>query len=183
MKAFSAFLDMKKCKDWDHEISSWKHLTMLRPVSPVSLERRVPHSPPWTPLSGCWRSAAAAAQGSVSAEADGKCTSGCCSVAGNALAVPICSWEASHVTHDMRPSLKHEQWLQASCSEELRALNAATKKRNTWDQMEVLAIPGHASLLPLSIGSLEQREIVLTQEIILTLFGYWLFFLSFFNEV
>ena len=22
MKAFSAFLDMKKCKDWDHEISS-----------------------------------------------------------------------------------------------------------------------------------------------------------------
>ena len=33
--------------------------------------------------------------------------------------------------------------------------------------MEVLAIPGHASLLPLSIGSLEQREIVLTQEIIL----------------
>jgi len=62
-------------------------------------------------------------------------------------------------------------------------LNAATKKRNTWDQTKVLDLPGHASLLPLSIDSLEQREIVLTQEIILTLFRYWLFFLSFFNEV
>ena len=137
----------------------------------------MPHSPPCIPLRGYWRLAAAAAQGSVSAEADGKCTCGCCLVTGNALAAPICSWEASHVTHDMRPSLKYEQWLQASCSEELRALNAATKKRNTWDQTKVLDLPGHASLLPLSIDSLEQREIVLTQEIILTLFGYWLFFL------
>ena len=37
----------------------------LKTRSPVSLEDRVPHSPAWIPLKGCWRSAAAPAQGSV----------------------------------------------------------------------------------------------------------------------
>ena len=32
----------------------------------------MPHSPPWISLRRCWRSAAAAAQGSISAEADSK---------------------------------------------------------------------------------------------------------------
>ena len=45
-------------------------------------------------------------------------------------------------------------------------------QRNMWDQAKVLDLPGHASLLPLSIGSLEQSPVILTQEIILTLFGY-----------
>ena len=30
---------MKRCKDWDHEISSWKHLSLSRPLPPVSLEQ------------------------------------------------------------------------------------------------------------------------------------------------
>ena len=42
MKGFSAFLDTRRCKDWNHEISSWKYL-------PDSLEHRVSPSPPWTP--------------------------------------------------------------------------------------------------------------------------------------
>ena len=37
----------------------------LKTCSPVSLEHRVPHSPPWIPLRGCWRSTAAAAKGSA----------------------------------------------------------------------------------------------------------------------
>ena len=28
MKGFSVFLDMKSCKDWDHEINFWKYLTI-----------------------------------------------------------------------------------------------------------------------------------------------------------
>ena len=88
----------------------------------------MPHSPPWSPL--------------------GVLKVGSCSGTGFSLCrgrwqiplwwlfshwqgfwqVPVGSWEAAHVTHDMRPSLKCEQWRQASCSEELRALNAATKE-------------------------------------------------------
>jgi len=37
----------------------------LKTCSPVSLEHRVPHFPPWIPLRGCWRSTAAAAKGSI----------------------------------------------------------------------------------------------------------------------
>ena len=39
MKGFSAFLDRRRCKDGDHEISSRKYLTIQRPVPPVSLEQ------------------------------------------------------------------------------------------------------------------------------------------------
>ena len=70
VKGFSSFLDMRRCKDWDHEISSWKYLAVEGPDPLVSLEHRVPHSPPWIPPRGCWRSEAAATQGSVSAESD-----------------------------------------------------------------------------------------------------------------
>ena len=56
-KRFSA-----RTSSWcDHEISSWKQ--------PVSMEQRVPHSPLLTPFKACQRSAAAAAHGSISAEA------------------------------------------------------------------------------------------------------------------
>ena len=64
---------------------------MYRPVPPVSLEYTVPHSPPWIPLRGCWWSAATAAQGSVSAEAHGKCPCCCCSVAGTCSSVQFSS--------------------------------------------------------------------------------------------
>ena len=75
MKDFSAFLDMRRCKNWAHKIS-WKYLTLWRPVLPVFLEPREPPSwsPPWAPFRGCWRSAAAA-HNSVLVEAAGKCQS------------------------------------------------------------------------------------------------------------
>ena len=38
MKGFNAFLGMKRCKDWDHEISSWKYLSTWKCLTP-----------PWTP--------------------------------------------------------------------------------------------------------------------------------------
>ena len=40
MKGFSAFLDIKRCKDWDHEISSWKYLKTCSTRFP---EEQVPH--------------------------------------------------------------------------------------------------------------------------------------------
>lgn len=35
MKDFSAFLDMRSCKNWAPKIFSWKSLTLWRPVLPV----------------------------------------------------------------------------------------------------------------------------------------------------
>ena len=35
MKDFSAFLDMRRYKNWAHKIGSWKYLTIWRPVLPV----------------------------------------------------------------------------------------------------------------------------------------------------
>ena len=92
MKGFSAFLEMR-CKDWDHEIISWKRLS-----------KDLFHQFPWSAkcllfstlnsLRECWRSTAAAAQDSIFTEADGKCPpcGCCCSVAGKCpWQVPICS--------------------------------------------------------------------------------------------
>ena len=36
MKDFSAFLDMRRYKDWAYKMVSWKYLTIWRPVLPVS---------------------------------------------------------------------------------------------------------------------------------------------------
>ena len=36
MKNFNVFLDVRRCKNWAHRISSWKYLTTWRPVLPVS---------------------------------------------------------------------------------------------------------------------------------------------------
>ena len=92
MKGFSAFLEMR-CKDWDHEIISWKHLS-----------KDLFHQFPWSAkcllfstlnsLRECWRSTEAAAQDSIFTEADGKCPPCCCccSVAGKCpWQGPICS--------------------------------------------------------------------------------------------
>ena len=35
MEDFSAFLDMRRYKNWAHNIGSWKYLTIWRPVLPV----------------------------------------------------------------------------------------------------------------------------------------------------
>ena len=93
MKGFSAFVDRRRCKDWDRELSSWKYVSKellsmglrrvghdwsdlavaARSCPPVLLEHRGPHccSPPWTPFRAC---AAAAARGSVLHRGrDGKC--------------------------------------------------------------------------------------------------------------
>ena len=87
MKRFStinAFLDMRRYKYWNHEISSWKYPTIYRPVPPGSLEHRMPRST-LNFLRECWSSTAVAPGGSVSSEADGKCP--CGSVADNAREV------------------------------------------------------------------------------------------------
>ena len=59
MKDFSAFLGMRKWKNWVHKISSWKNLSedLFRQVFP---EHRGSYfcPPPWTPFKGCWKSAA-----------------------------------------------------------------------------------------------------------------------------
>ena len=62
-KEFTAFLDMKKCKNCTHKISPREYLTRWRPVPLVFREHRVPHfcPPPWPPFGGGWRSAAAVA--------------------------------------------------------------------------------------------------------------------------
>ena len=67
MKGFSAFPNLRKCKDWDDEISSWKYPTIQRPVPPISLEHRMTFSPPWIPLRICQKVS------SCSIAADGKC--------------------------------------------------------------------------------------------------------------
>ena len=67
IKDFSAFLDMRRYKNWTHKMDSWKCLTIWRPVLPVPHpppeQDRVPHfcSLPWTPFRRCWKSAASAA--------------------------------------------------------------------------------------------------------------------------
>ena len=63
MKDFSAFLDMRRFKNWAHKVSSREYLPIWRLILPIFLEHRVPrfHSPPWTPFSRYWKSAAAAA--------------------------------------------------------------------------------------------------------------------------
>ena len=62
MKGCSAFLEMKRCKDWDNEISSWKYLTCSTRFPGAQSASLYPE------LRGCWRSVTAAAKGSVTAE-------------------------------------------------------------------------------------------------------------------
>ena len=63
-------------KNWAHKISSWKQVTEDLSCR-FFTELRVPHSWPlaWTPLRRGWRAAAAAAQGLILAEVEGKCPS------------------------------------------------------------------------------------------------------------
>ena len=77
-EGFGAFLDMRRYKNWDHKISSWKYL-----AEDLSCQL-FPHfcSQPWTLLGGCWRSAATAAHDLIIVEVDGKCP----------WQVSICSW-------------------------------------------------------------------------------------------
>ena len=62
MKGCSAFLEMKRCKDWDNEISSWKYLTCSTRFPGAQSASLHPE------FRGCWRSVTAAAKGSVTAE-------------------------------------------------------------------------------------------------------------------
>ena len=67
LKDFSAFLDMRRYKNWTHKMDSCKYLTIWRPVLPVphppAEPDRVPHfcSLHWTPFRRCWKSAASVA--------------------------------------------------------------------------------------------------------------------------
>ena len=101
------FLNRKRCKYRGHEISSWK---LWRPSPAVSLEHTVPHSPPWIPIRAFWKSAAAA-QDSVSSEADDRCS--CChSVTGKcSLQGPICSWHKK-----MRSFNRYSGGKESACS-------------------------------------------------------------------
>ena len=51
MKDFSAFLDMRRCKNWAHKIDSWKYLSEEL-FCRFFLEHRGPHlcSPPGIPF-------------------------------------------------------------------------------------------------------------------------------------
>ena len=74
LKDLNAFLDMRGQENWVHKVSSWKYLTIWRPVCQFFPKHREPHfcSPPGVPSRGCWNPAAAAAHDSVPAEVDGK---------------------------------------------------------------------------------------------------------------
>ena len=56
MKDFSAFLGVRRYKNWAYKISFWEYLTIWRPFLQVFPEHRVLHvwSPPWVPFSGYW---------------------------------------------------------------------------------------------------------------------------------
>ena len=71
-EGFSAFVDMRRYKNWAHKIGSWKYLS--EDLSCQDPKHRVPHfcSPPWTPFRGCWRSAATVAHDLILVEVDGK---------------------------------------------------------------------------------------------------------------
>ena len=81
-EVFSAFLDMRRYKNWAHKISSWKYLTIWKPVLPFPFsppphslsQHRVPHffSSLWTPFRGCWKSAAPSACDLILVEVDSK---------------------------------------------------------------------------------------------------------------
>ena len=73
-EGFSAFLDMKRSKDWDHEISFWEYQIICRSVSTDPLEQQSA----WIPLRGCQSSAAAEAQCLISKEPDGNYLCCCC---------------------------------------------------------------------------------------------------------
>ena len=53
MKYFSAFLDMRRCKNWAHKICSWKYLSEEL-FCQFLLKHRGPHlcSPPGIPFRG-----------------------------------------------------------------------------------------------------------------------------------
>ena len=74
-EGFSAFLDMKRCKNWAHKIFSRKYLTIWRSVLPVFSEHRVPHfsSPPQSPFKRFWRSAVAVAHNLILIEVNSRC--------------------------------------------------------------------------------------------------------------
>ena len=68
----SAHTDKRRGKGWDLEIRCWKYL-------PKDLFHQFPWSTECsTHLKECWQLAVAAARGSVTAEAAGKCPSCCC---------------------------------------------------------------------------------------------------------
>ena len=54
MKDSSAFLDMRRYKNWAHKIGSWKTSNYQTCPASFSPKYRVPHfcSPPWTPFRG-----------------------------------------------------------------------------------------------------------------------------------
>ena len=81
LKGFSASLEMRRCRDWDHAISSLKISNYLRTCSTSfpgghSVSLSTLNSP-----QGVWKVNSSGAWGSVCAEADGKCS----------WQVPVCS--------------------------------------------------------------------------------------------
>ena len=75
---FSRYEEVRGSGSWNQFLKT----SIRRPVLPVSLKHRVSLST-LNSFGGCWSSTAAAAQGSISAEADGKCP----------WQAPICSWQ------------------------------------------------------------------------------------------
>ena len=78
---FSRYEEMQGLGSWNQFLKVSNYLKTCPTSSP---EHMVPHSPPWMPLSVCWR------QNSTGF----KCAFCCCSAAGKgSWQVPICSWQ------------------------------------------------------------------------------------------
>ena len=74
MKDFSAFLDMRRYKNWAHEIIFWKYLLedLFCQFFPEHRQRHF-CSPLSALFRGCWKSAAPAAHDLILEEVDDKC--------------------------------------------------------------------------------------------------------------
>ena len=85
MQGLTAFLDMRRYKNWSDKISSWKYLTVWRPV--LSVFPRAQSASfllsSLTYYQGGWKSAAAALPDLIFVGVHGECP----------WQVPICSWQ------------------------------------------------------------------------------------------
>ena len=160
MKDFSAFLDMRIYKNWDHKIGSWKFLTIWRPVLPVFLRAQSASFLPSTLNSF---------QGVLKIRS---CSSTRFNPCGGRWQMPICSWQNEQLSSGfetagktlassnmaMRANLHSYHWYgkrgHVDTVENTNHLQVSWSKRATsWDE-ELLALRGYKLNKP----RMKQRE-------------------------